>query len=92
MDTVLALASLIGLPVPYSTSLVVTTNTSDSEIPFACRGFAQINVARQSQEPKVVLYGCSLLYCNICTVHTFKIGQNSQSCIMVIRRFKSWPA
>jgi len=45
MDTVLALASLIGLPVPYSTSLVVTTNTSDSEIPFACRGFAQINVA-----------------------------------------------
>jgi len=27
---------------------------SDSEFPFACHGFVQINLARQSQEPKLV--------------------------------------
>ena len=35
-------------------STLFTTNTSDSEFPFACHGFVQINLARQLQEPKSI--------------------------------------
>ena len=32
---------------------IASSNTSDSEFPFACDGLVQINLARQSQEPKL---------------------------------------
>jgi len=41
-------------------STVFTTNTSDSEFPFVCHGFGQINLARQSQEPKLNQKGQNL--------------------------------